>query len=342
MNAHVPLETAAAPRVDLYGLVHKGLRRALADAMASVGAADLADAAAAARALAAVRTAASLCRAHATAETTHIHPALDAVRPGAPRAFDEEHRAHDVALDAIEGAVARVEQATAAMRPAAGQGLYAAFARFVGESLLHMAAEESVLMPQLAAAFGDGELRALQGRIVGSLGADGLAAFLVHILPATAPEERVALLRGLRLNAPGPVWAASWNAARRSLSPAACAALATALGLPEAGLPERVVLIMDFPFDGPWGAALADAMRPIAAEIAAAEGLVWKIWTEDPAGRRAGGIYLFESDVAAERYRAAHFARLAAFGITGVAVRRYRPNAALSAQTAAPLRADCP
>lgn len=40
-----------------------------------------------------------------------------------------------------------------------------------------------------------------------------------------------------------------------------------------------VLLQFDFPFRGPWGAALADAMKGLAADIAGEPGLIWKMWT---------------------------------------------------------------
>ena len=39
-----------------------------------------------------------------------------------------------------------------------------------------------------------------------------------------------------------------------------------------------------------------------AEHIAAVAGLIWKVFLRDPETRRSGGIYLFESRVAAEAY----------------------------------------
>lgn len=77
------------------------------------------------------------------------------------------------------------------------------------------------------------------------------------------------------------------------------------------------VLMFDFPGGG-FGPERTEALRPLAEDIAGQPGLLWKIWTEEPAAGRAGGVYLFESRAAAEAYHAMHAARLAARGVTGI------------------------
>ena len=53
-----------------------------------------------------------------------------------------------------------------------------------------------------------------------------------------------------------------------------------------------VLLQVDFPFAGPWGEAMTEALRGLAESIANEPGLIWKIWTENPATAEAGGISL--------------------------------------------------
>jgi hypothetical protein len=82
---------------------------------------------------------------------------------------------------------------------------------------------------------------------------------------------------------------------------------------------------------------MAEAMEGLAQDIAAEPDLVWKIWTENQAERRAGGIYVFATRAGADAYRAKHAARLADFGITGIVAHTFDVNPALSAITRAPL-----
>ena len=94
-------------------------------------------------------------------------------------------------------------------------------------------------------------------------------------------------------------------------------------------------LLFRFPFPGPWGKELTEASHELASDIAHEHGLVWKIWLEDRETRHAGGIYLFESAAAAERYREKHERRLSAMGLTGVTANAFSVNTELSALTMA-------
>ena len=91
-----------------------------------------------------------------------------------------------------------------------------------------------------------------------------------------------------------------------------------------------VILIFDFP-NAAFGPERTEALRPLAEDIAAQPGLLWKIWTESPEAGRAGGVYLFESRAAAEAYHAMHAQRLAARGVTGIEATYRGVNETLSA-----------
>lgn len=97
------------------------------------------------------------------------------------------------------------------------------------------------------------------------------------------------------------------------------------------------LLTIDFPFSGPWGADLSDTCRDLADDIAREDGLIWKLWTEAPQSRRAGGVYLFADLRRAEHYRRKHLARLEAQGVRDVAVTTTLVNEDLSATTHGPL-----
>lgn len=75
------------------------------------------------------------------------------------------------------------------------------------------------------------------------------------------------------------------------------------------------ILQVDFPYSGPWGQAMTEAMEGLARSIAEEPGLIWKIWTENQATREAGGIYLFKDVKSAEIYLEMHKIRLKGFGV---------------------------
>ncbi len=95
-----------------------------------------------------------------------------------------------------------------------------------------------------------------------------------------------------------------------------------------------VILQMDFASPPPWGEKRREALRALAHSIAAdTPGLAWKIWTEDEAAGRAGGLYAFTIRAAAEAYQAMHTARVTARGATDIQARIWDINAELSAIT---------
>lgn len=97
------------------------------------------------------------------------------------------------------------------------------------------------------------------------------------------------------------------------------------------------LLQFDFPSQGPWGPAMVEAYRPLAEQIAAAPGLLWKVWTENAETGEAGGIYLFADAESAAAYRELHTGRLRSFGISQINAKSFTVNEGLSQITRAPL-----
>lgn len=97
------------------------------------------------------------------------------------------------------------------------------------------------------------------------------------------------------------------------------------------------ILQVDFPFSGPFGQDMAQAMRPLAEDITGEDQLLWKIWTEDADSQQAGGIYLFTSKEAAETYLDKHSERLQAAGVQDIRSRIFQVNQPLSLINRAPL-----
>ncbi len=192
-------------RYDLYGPVHKGLRLAMADLLVLIGRTDFLDHPAADHAVAAVRAHLRLSRAHLHHEETHIHAALEARRPGATASLDEDHDHHRDAFADLEGRLADVVAAPGAT---SGNALYRALARFAAEDFAHMDREEGEITALLHAAFNDGELRAIEERIVASIDPELSMDIMALMLRAATEREQRAQLRAAQASAPPPVFAA--------------------------------------------------------------------------------------------------------------------------------------
>lgn len=92
----------------------------------------------------------------------------------------------------------------------------------------------------------------------------------------------------------------------------------------------QTLLQIDFPFNGPFGDEMQQAMQPLAESIVQEPGLLWKIWTENPDSQEAGGIYLFSDAQSAQNYLEKHQARLTASGVTDIRAKFFAVNSALT------------
>lgn len=99
----------------------------------------------------------------------------------------------------------------------------------------------------------------------------------------------------------------------------------------------NVLLQIDFPYEGPFREEMTQAFETLAESIVQESGLIWKMWTENPTTKEAGGIYLFVDHASAEAYLKMHTARLESFGVEGIRSRIFEVNTSLSRITNAPL-----
>ena len=98
------------------------------------------------------------------------------------------------------------------------------------------------------------------------------------------------------------------------------------------------LLQIDFPFEGPFGSQMAQALSDLAYSITKEPGFIWKIWTEDESSKQAGGIYLFENEATARTYLKMHTERLRGFGVFQVNAKIFDVNESLSTVTRGPVK----
>lgn len=96
------------------------------------------------------------------------------------------------------------------------------------------------------------------------------------------------------------------------------------------------LLIFSFPYGGPWGAEMTDAAGQLARDIAAEPGLICKFWLENPRSQKSGGVYIFDTEDAAARYRQKHRQRLIEMGYADIEIQHFALNGPLSALTGVP------
>ncbi|OCW59080.1 hypothetical protein [Hoeflea olei] len=231
MNEHTCLTEIAdlKTRYDLYGGVHKGLRRAGCELLLRLGSVDFADAGETEAVLSMLRLYLDLAASHVMHEDLHIHQALQA-RGVSTATVDHQHDDHRRDFAALEALAQEIESAAPAERRAACRKLYLAFAAYLADDLAHMHEEETVTAPALWGAFTDDELMDIERRIIGSIPPEKNMAFMRAMIPAMNPAEREALLGGMQRGAPAEVFNAVIEfAVRPSLPAAAFRALASRL-----------------------------------------------------------------------------------------------------------------
>lgn len=208
------MTTTTAPRFDLYAGIHKALRLAMTDTLTRLGSLDAADVGARNEAIAQLGALLDQCRAHVDKENHHVHPAIEARRPGTCAHIADEHVEHLAAIDALEAELVAFQCAPDA---AAAFGLYRHLARFVAENLAHMEFEESVHNAALWATHSDAELMQIHEAIVASIEPAAMGQVLHWMLPAMNHDERVGMLLGMRATAPAPAFEGAMQLAHQRL-----------------------------------------------------------------------------------------------------------------------------
>ncbi|MGF0536885.1 hemerythrin domain-containing protein [Agrobacterium sp. ES01] len=233
MTEHLSLTTIPDlnGRFDLYGNIHKAIRKAGCELLCRLGAADYDNADERAAVLAGLRGYLAIAAGHVVHEDEHVHKALQA-RGASTATVDDQHDDHRQAFRDLEALAQAVEQAGALDRSAAGRKLYLAFAAYIAEDLAHMHEEETVTAPALWKNFTDQELIGIEMRIVSSIPPEKHLAFMRTMIPALNPAERAALLGAMKRGAPPEIFNAVIEfAVRPSLSEIAFDDLANRLCL---------------------------------------------------------------------------------------------------------------
>ncbi|MBB2755006.1 UNVERIFIED_ORG: hypothetical protein GGI57_005744 [Rhizobium aethiopicum] len=218
-------------RYDIYGAIHKGLRKAGCDLLGRLGTADFQNVEETVLLIGDLRHYLMLAASHVTHEDDNIHTAL-ADKGVSTVTLDEQHDDHRTAFRELEELVVAWEKAWPLHKAACGRKLYLAFAAYIADDFAHMHEEEAVTGPLLWRNFDDQEIFGIEMRIIGSLPPEKSMAFMRIMIPAINPAERAALLGAMKKDAPPEIFQAVIDfAVRPGLSAGDFAKLADALKL---------------------------------------------------------------------------------------------------------------
>lgn len=229
-NTHVA--TAKAPRMDLYGPIHKALRQFMSHTLQRVGAMDVHDDEERGQVLDGVAALLGFMRSHVAHENDFIHTAIEARRPGAARHTADDHLLHGDAIGNLEDETAALRVANAAHRATLAQRLYRHLAEFIGENLVHMHIEETQNNATLWALYDDGEIAAIHERLLASVPPAEMALVTRWMAASLNMQELSGMFCDMQQKAPAPAFEALLSIARSQLDDRRWAQLARALGRP--------------------------------------------------------------------------------------------------------------
>lgn len=216
-------------RYDIYGAIHKALRKSGCELLGRLGTNDFCAADETALLLSDLRNYLKLAASHVSHEDDHIHEAL-AAKGVSTVTLDEQHDDHRTAFHDLEQLIVACEKDWPLHKAASGRRLYLAFAAYLADDFAHMHEEETVTGPLLWSNFSDEEILGIEMRIIGSLAPEKSMEFMSIMIPAINPAERAALLGAMKSNAPPEVFNAVIDSAvRPNLSPKDFTQLAGAL-----------------------------------------------------------------------------------------------------------------
>lgn len=227
-----PAATAAAPRLDMYGPIHKALRHFMSDTLVRLGNADLGDDTERERVLDQLDALLTLLRGHLEHENDFLHTAIEARRPGGVRRFADDHVQHREAIGNLEDESQALRHARAEQRGVVAARLYRHLAIFIAENYEHMQREEIENNGALWSLYSDAELGEIHDQLLASVPPAEMALALRWMCGGLSVQELAGVFAGMREKAPREVFEALLDRARMELTDARWAKLARALGMP--------------------------------------------------------------------------------------------------------------
>jgi hypothetical protein len=225
------MATVSTTRVDLYTVIHKGLRPAMFDTTLKLATFDVENDAERRETAALVLTTLKTLRDHGHHEDAAVMPALQKVAPALFDSLNAEHHSQEAQMDGLEALVAAMQGGPVEERGVVAKTLHMAYNQFVAEYQRHLGREESESNPLLQASYTDAELAAVRGKVMGSLPPPVLIENLSRMFGSANPDDATGILKGLQANAPAPVFAAVCDRASAALGASRWAVVRGRLGL---------------------------------------------------------------------------------------------------------------
>ena len=185
----------SAPRVNIYGFPHKGLRNGLSQLMFQASKTDVTSEASVAELKELTATLVELLDLHQSAEDSVVLSHLESRVPGST---EKNHADHDALHAKVAAFAAHIQDIQHGDSMAMTQQALDMVASFSSEYLMHMAEEENEINEVIWANFSDEEILQWQGEIMGKLTPEQKMNWFRFIVPALNPMERQIMLGGVK------------------------------------------------------------------------------------------------------------------------------------------------
>lgn len=194
---------ATVARSDIFGRVHKGLRKALFDLAIIAGRTDYTNDGDMARLKAQAAETIYFLRRHGHVEDTFQLPLVVGKSSDLPKRISHDHEIVEERIAALEASLARLDAiASAAERAEAGEAFYFQVNSFIASYLLHMELEETEVAPLFFQHCSDQELREMLASIVANNSPSDSMLMLRYTIPSIDRAERASFLGMIKQTAP--------------------------------------------------------------------------------------------------------------------------------------------
>lgn len=206
LPAHYKELSVSKPRVDLFGAVHKGLRREIYATATVLEGANFADDAGKAAAAVALKTTLAFLDEHILHEGNHIAPKVKAVAPDLIPSVKEDHDEHLETSKELLALLAAVVGESGPVALGTGVKISQLFNTVVADQVAHMHFEETKINEALFANYTDEELTEIRVAIQTAIGPQRFGDWMTLMLPALNFAELVGMLGTMKATAPAPVF----------------------------------------------------------------------------------------------------------------------------------------
>jgi hypothetical protein len=217
--AQAPRESMPVPRFDIYAAIHKAMRYRMGATLLRIGNMDANDATDRKQALDELEGLLALCVDHIRHENDFIHPAIEALWPGASACVAEQHDDHlkDIARLRDEASILRAE-VDSTTRNVLAVRLYRQLALFIADNFQHMHLEETANNAALWDLYTDEAIIGLHERLLASIPPHAHFALLRWTYPSMTPPERNVMLSSAAKHMPADAFRTFLAAANESLA----------------------------------------------------------------------------------------------------------------------------